>query len=233
MGQLVENGWITIDLTRCNSYKFAHGKLEHRLCIFIMSRRVTRSHSTQLLDRSTDELPVDLLLGDKMPPKHATMEDLLSELRKLQSSNEELKKSVDNTAKIYQESVERLSMSIQKLSDSISVQIENSKVMAERVSALEKKENAHQLHTKSLEERIKKLEDEKRRGNLIVTGIHEETSENLRNIVAELFRDLAVDFGVEEIDTVIQLYYIQLSGERDTDVNGHPNKLGPAKYSSD
>ena len=76
--------------------------------------------------------------------------------------------------------------------------------MADRLDELERKETTHQQYIRSLEERIKRLEDDKRKGNLIIDGIQEADNENLSCTVTELLRDLTVKFGLEQIDKVFR-----------------------------
>ena len=139
-----------------------------------------------------------------MPAKQGSNVELLQEIKKLHSANDDIKKALDSNSKETKDAINKLSESIQKLSKSVEDQVEETRQMADRLDELERKETTHQQYIRFLEVRIKRLEDDKRKGNLIIDGIQEADNENLSNTVSELLRDLSVNFGVEQIDNVFR-----------------------------
>ena len=89
----------------------------------------------------------------------------------------------------------------------------------DQVTSLETTVNEQKQQIKTLTEKVKDLEREKRAHNLILEGIPEAANKNVRATVDNLLRDLGLDFGEDWCDSIYR------KGARGKQTTGRPRPI--------
>ena len=178
------------------------------------------SRSTRSQDRKSNQISMDDNTG---ATADASLNDVMAELKKMQTSNEELKarfSSIETALKDHIETSKaattNLIRDVQKISKALDEQHDTNNDVDQRITKLESRSGVQTNYIAKLELRISQIEEDKRKTNLILDGVVEQDNENVREIVSSLLVDLGVSFGLQD---VVNAY--RLGQKRDT-VTGRP-----------
>ena len=136
--------------------------------------------------------------NDTIDTKSSNEEILL----RLESKLELLNKKIDDCINLQEFNYESICAKLKSQEEKATEVNEKIEFLSKKLSDAEIKQNKQILDFKELEDKIEQLEREKRKKTILIEGVKESQGNTAENVIIYLFRDVGIDRGIADIDTL-------------------------------